>query len=170
MTRKRDPVKQKPEQKEFVDLIERSKKLIYKVCFMYGRTEDARQDLFQEIVMQIWRSFPGYDSTRKFSTWIYRIALNTAITFVRQESRNLEIETDERLIDLQVDARRVNPEATDCLNQIMAQLGEVDKAMLLLMLEDHSHAEIAEVLGISASNVGTRLHRVRQRFKGDGKA
>ena len=155
----------------FAELLERHRKIVFKVTYSYAWHPEDRAELAQEIALQLWRAFPKYDAARKFSTWMYRIALNVAITFVRDysEKRAREIAFDERLHD------RVDPDADDTetsqqfavLNRIIAQLDPLNRALMLLYLDEHSNAEIGEILGLTETNVSTRLSRLKQRIRND---
>jgi RNA polymerase sigma-70 factor (ECF subfamily) len=155
--------------REFVALIEQSKRLIYKVCFAYSKSPEDRQDLFQEIVVQLWKSFGRYKKERKFSTWLYRIALNTAISHVRKAGRRYRHETSavEPILGTTASTilRDYETEDVTALKRQIDQLGEMNKALIVLHLEGNSYREIAEVLGISESNVGTKLNRVKQQLR-----
>lgn len=152
----------------FLELIENSKKLIYKVCFTYGRTESVRNDLFQEIVLQVWRSFQRYDDSKKFSTWMYRIALNTAISFVRKEQKRIdnEVPMEQEFVHVAVQTESIGGDGDlTRLHQWMEKLDEIDKAIMLLKLEGKNHSEIGDVLGTSTSNVGTRFNRIKNQIQ-----
>lgn len=158
-------------QDEFRDLLERHRKIVFKVANTYGRQPDDRADLAQEIAAQLWRAFPGYDPQRAFSTWMYRIALNVAISHVRSESHRQRhaVPLDDELHDL-ADENGADHEAEQrvrALHRFIAQLEPLNRALLLLYLEDHSYREIAEILGISETNVATKISRLRQRIRTD---
>jgi RNA polymerase sigma factor (sigma-70 family) len=155
----------------FVQLLEEHKRLLYKVASAYCANAEDRRDLVQEIVIQLWRSFPRYDDRLKFSTWMYRIGMNVAISFLRGEGRRGGRETvalDQIDIIDSAAADRVLGEAGDdvrLLQRLVSRLDEMSRALIVLYLEGYSHAEIAEVLGISASNVGTRVNRIKNRLR-----
>ena len=139
-----------------------------KVTLTYGVSAEDREDLHQEILVQLWRSFASHDPARPFATWMYRVALNVAISHVRRVVRGRRIVTaveppldppDPRTNDVPTDER------LSILQRLMAGLDELDRALLLLHLEERSYREIADVLGLSESNVGTRLTRLRQRLR-----
>lgn len=135
-------------------------------CAWSGDTEE-RRDLQQEILMQVWRAWPTYDPQRRFSTWMYRIALNVALSWQRRNAWKREFHDpwdDERLGAVPM-AEQDDHEML--LQQVLATLDPMSRALLLLYLEDHSQREMAEVLGISESNVSTRLNRLRQRLRAE---
>ena len=158
----------------FADLLERHRKIVFKVANTYAWHPDDRADLAQEIAAQGWRAFPGYDPARSFSTWLYRVALNVAISFVRSHSLRQRhcVPLDEELHDV---AAAGSDHAADheagqqlrALQAFIARLDPLNRALLLLYLEDHSHRESAEILGISESNVATKLSRLRQRIRNE---
>jgi len=152
----------------FIEIISQNKKLIFKVCNSYCRNTDDRQDLVQEVIIRLWQSFGKYDERYKLSTWMYRIALNTAISHYRSGKRKnaSTISIHESLIDIADE----NPETEldDNVKQLYAfinQLDELNRALMILYLDDNSYREIAEVLGITETNVATRISRVKQQLK-----
>jgi RNA polymerase sigma-70 factor, ECF subfamily len=152
----------------FLSLLESHQRPLFKVCWAYGRTSHDRDDLFQEIVGQLWTSFGKYDRSRKFSTWMFRVALNVAINFRRRQQRQGR-ETAMRDVGseaaaLAIDDATKRDELRE-LRELLERQSDADRAILLLHLEGHSHREIGEVLGTSESNVGTRLHRVKQSLR-----
>lgn len=153
----------------FHDLLERHRKIVFKVANTYARLPEDRADLAQDIVAQCWRAFPDYDASRSFSTWMYRIALNVAISFVRsavQRDRKT-VALDEALHDV---AAADEPEADDrvsALYRCIGQLDSLNRALLILYLDDRSYRDIADILGISATNVATKISRLKQRIRAD---
>ena len=158
-------------QQRFESLLHEHRRIVFKVAALYSRSTADRDDLMQEISAQLWRSFAGYDEARaKFSTWMYRIALNVAISQARRErwseadrfepleSHHLETigggepigEQDERL---------------QALYAFIGQLDPLNRALILLYLEDRGYGEIADVLGISETNVATKINRIKQKLR-----
>ncbi|MFD0740482.1 RNA polymerase sigma factor [Lysobacter koreensis] len=153
---------------QFADLLERHRKIVFKVANTYAWHPDDRADLAQEIAAQGWRAFPGYDPARSFPTWLYRVALNVTISFVRGHSlrQRYSVPLDEELHDVAaVDIDHEAGQQLRALQAFIARLDPLNRALLLLYLEDHSHRESAEILGISESNVATKLSRLRQRIR-----
>jgi RNA polymerase sigma factor (sigma-70 family) len=154
----------------FVRLLGEHKRILYKIASTYCTDGEDRRDLVQEIVIQLWRSFPRYDDRFKFSTWIYRIGMNVAISFLRSERRRGRetVALDQvDIIDFAA-ADRVMGEAGDdirLLHRLVSRLDEMSRALIVLYLEGYSHAEIAEILGISVTNAGTRISRIRNRLR-----
>ena len=150
----------------FVEMIKENEALIFKVTAVYGNDPDDKQDLYQEIVLQLWRSFKKFRQEAKESTWIYRIALNTAISRLRKEKKDKNTETF--LVDWQAqisDDEDVLEERSKILYEQIAKLNDVEKAIVLLYLENKSHREISEITGLSESNVSTRMVRIREKLK-----
>lgn len=160
---------------QFLLLLEEHKRILYKVASAYCANAEDRRDLVQEMVIQLWRSFPRYDDQLKFSTWMYRIGMNVAISFFRSERRRGRDTVALEQIDV-IDyaaADRLMGEAGDdvrLLQRLVSQLDEMSRALIVLYLEGYSHAEIAEILGISVTNVGTRINRIKNRLREEHKA
>lgn len=153
-------------QDRFQALVDEHKKILYKVCNLYCRNRDDRDDLAQEIVVQLWRSFGSFDGRCQFSTWMYRIALNVAISFYRRESTRTRhvISDNERLLNA-VDESATQSEELQLLYQFIAGLDPLNKALVLLYLDGNSYQEIASVLGISETNVATKISRLKNMMK-----
>ena len=154
----------------FAALLERHRGIVLKVAGTYCRDPDDRADLAQDIAAQLWRAYPGYDPARSFSTWMYRIALNVAISFVRgrahrlRHAEGLEVSADE-FADAADDPESALRLRT--LQQVIARLAPMDRALVLLYLDERSHREIGEILGLSEGNVATKLSRIKQRIRDD---
>jgi RNA polymerase sigma factor (sigma-70 family) len=156
-------------QERFVALLEEHRKILYKVAASYCRNPADREDLAQEMVVQLWRSFDRYDERQRFSTWMYRVALNVAISFYRSESRRSQAMVPAAGPVLEIAAGAADSAALDDdlrqLRQAIEQLDELDRALVILHLDGNRHDAIAEVLGISETNVGTRLGRIKQKLR-----
>lgn len=157
-------------QQQFHALFEHHRKIVFKVANTYSRHPEDRADLAQEIAAQLWRAFPGYDPDRSFSTWMYRIALNVAISFVRRRRHDRHTEPlddghAEVVGDAGVDYE--TDERVRALDRFIAQLESLNRALLLLYLEERSYREIADILGISETNVATKISRLKQRIRQD---
>ena len=154
------------EAEHFNDLVRRHAGLIHKVAYAYCRDATNREDVLQEIALQIWLSHARYDRRFKETTWIYRIALNVAISFHRRERRHTERAQSRVENALTIEAPTSEPdEQVQLLLVCIGDLGALDKALVLLYLDDYDHPAIAEVLGISVSNVGTKLMRIKDRLR-----
>jgi RNA polymerase sigma-70 factor (ECF subfamily) len=157
----------KEQRQRFQETIEQHKGILFKVARTYCQNEDDRQDLMQEMMIQIWQSIHKYNDQFKISTWLYRISLNVAISFYRKSSTRSKKYTEltEQLIETPVEDKSENERQLYLLEQFISQLKEIDKALMILYLEDKSHTEIAEILGMSVSNVGTKIGRIKVKLK-----
>jgi len=154
---------------QFRELLERHRKIVFKVANTYCRDPHDRADLAQEIAAQLWRAFPGYDGERVFSTWMYRIALNVAISFRRSSGlreRHM-VALDEQLHDVAGATGAPEDDSVRALYRCIDRLDPLNRALLLLYLDERSQREIAEILGISESNVATKIGRLKQRLRDD---
>jgi RNA polymerase sigma-70 factor (ECF subfamily) len=149
-------------QDRFEALLSSHAGVLFKVVRMFARYPEDQQDLAQEIRLQLWRAFGKYEESRSFSTWMYRVALNTAISWGRRS--NPLIREAVALEDVHSAAPRPSEEV-QVMYQLIDGLDPMNRALLLLYLEELSHAEIGEVLGITAANVATKISRLRQRLK-----
>lgn len=154
----------------FVRMIQQHQKLIYKVCSIYAAATGDKEDLAQEIILQAWKAYPLFKGQSTISTWLYRISLNTAINYKRKQNRSPQLIYPEELLhhpgEQLSDANR---EEYKLLQQMIAGLPPLDKALILLYLEDKSYHEMAEITGISVSNVGTKLGRIKDKMKQQAK-
>ena len=141
--------------------------IVHKVAAAYANSPDDRRDLGQEICLQLCKAFPRYDHERRFSTWMYRIALNVAISFARtayvQRSTVALEDSDAHL--LEANAAPDVDERIELLQQLIAMLDPLDRALLMLYLEEYSYREIAETVGITETNVATKIGRLKQRVR-----
>src|SRR5579862_9323827 len=153
-------------QQTFQRLVEEHKKILYKVCSSFCRERDSRDDLAQEIMIQLWRSFSKFDGRCQFSTWMYRIALNVAISFYRREStRTRYVLSDEERVLGAVDETATQSAEIQALYQLIEGLEPLNKALVLLYLDGNSYLEIAEILGITETNAATKVSRLKQAMK-----
>lgn len=152
--------------KWFLSVLDSHQHLIHRVCWSYTSSTDDHEDLFQEIALRLLSAARNYDPARKLSTWIYRVALNVAIDFHRKRLRRsrerLGFESELESVSGQ---DRVVAEQLQELRELLDIQSEVDRALILLYLDGNSHSEIGEVLGISESNVGTRLSRLKKSLR-----
>jgi RNA polymerase sigma factor (sigma-70 family) len=154
--------------KQFTHTIEQHKGIILKVARVYCPSTEDRDDLVQEILIQLWKSYPRYDSTYKISTWMYRIALNVAISYYRSNQARNTLTTPLQEHDLNLSAEPNDRSKEDQLTQLETFIDELkafDKALILLYLDHKSHQEIAEIMGISNSNVGTKIGRIKEQLR-----
>lgn len=149
----------------FEQLIVKHQLLIHKICNIYGQTEDDKADLFQEITIQLWKSFSTFEHRAKFSTWLYRVALNTAITQKRKEKRKpVSISLSEKEMRIPDVNGENDEEDLVKLRLAIRQLKKVDRAIIFLYLEEKSYQEIAEIIGITSKNVGVKIVRIKAKL------
>ncbi len=152
----------------FWELLERHRGIVFKVANSYARLPEDRADLAQEIAAQLWRAFPRYDAARPFATWMYRVALNVGISSLRAlgaERSVVALDAAHEAIATPEGPSLEDVERIRRLERAIARLDPLSRALLLLYLEERSYAEIAEILGISETNVGTKLARLRLRMR-----
>ncbi|MCF6407468.1 sigma-70 family RNA polymerase sigma factor [Chitinophaga filiformis] len=154
-------------EKEFLQTINEHQGIIAKVCRMHCTTPADAEDLFQEIVLQLWKAWPAFNRQSKVSTWLYRISLNTAITRFRRSRttpvfRPLGVDSDNYA---EPPPQRIDVQYAPELQQAISRLNKFDKSLLLLYLDDKTYSEIAEILGLSISNVGVKINRIKKKLK-----
>ncbi len=148
----------------FLQDIQNNQNIIYKVCNLYRDSREDQEDLFQEIVYQLWKSYPGFKGESKLSTWMYRIALNTAIAAYRKPT--IKITYPEELPDqLHYSLDTNSSENEERLFSALRTLSDAEKAVISLYLEDFSYEEIAAITGLTENNVGVRLNRIKSKLK-----
>jgi RNA polymerase sigma-70 factor (ECF subfamily) len=155
------------QQQFFEKIVEQHKGIVFKVARTYCQDEEDRQDLMQEMMIQIWQSVHKYDDQFKISTWLYRICLNVAISFYRKSTTRVKGFTglDKQTDQIPIRESTATEHQLILLEQFISELKEMDKALMILYLEDKSHNEIAEILGMSVSNVGTKIGRIKDKLK-----
>ena len=154
-----------PNEKEFAQVVREQKSTIYTVCYMFSKDNDEVNDLFQEILINLWKGFASFEGRSDIRTWVYRVALNTCITIDRKKKRRRDkeakVEMDINLYeDNDADTKQVKK-----LYERINKLGVFDRAIVLLWLEGIAYDEIAAIVGITTSNVATRLFRIREQLK-----
>ena len=152
---------------KFVTLLEENQNIIHKICRLYTQSEAEHKDLFQEISIQLWKSFDRFEGKSKFSTWMYRVGLNTAITLYRKDKKRIDTYAlNDEISRIEVDQYDpVIDEQLNWLYQKIEKFSEIDKALVLLYLEDKKYDEIANTLGITAVNARVKMNRIKQRLK-----
>jgi RNA polymerase sigma factor (sigma-70 family) len=152
----------------FTELINENKGIIFKICNAYCFSKEDRDDLAQEIIYNLWKSFADYKAQFKFSTWMYRIALNVAISFYRKErNKKHRVTYSENLLVVEEDSSSNTEEERNLklLLKFVGELKEIDKSVILLYLGDKSYKEIAEITGITETNVATKINRIKDKLK-----
>lgn len=152
---------------DFIRMIEKRKGIIYKIANAYSRSSQDQEDLVQEIILQLWRSFGNYDPEYKITTWIYRIALNVSISHYRKDvvRKKCTIPLTEHLIDSSDPEEENQAEDIQQLKKFIQELDEMNRALMILYLDGNSHQEISFVLNISVSNVGTKISRIKEKLR-----
>ena len=151
----------------FLELVEQNQDIVHKICSLYASNVDDRRDLSQEIVCQLWKSFQSFRGDSKFTTWMYRVALNTALLNVRRNRRRVRTESlgDHHGEIHSPTIRQEEHGKISRLYEAISQLHQFDRAIILLYLEQLSYRDISEVIGISESNVSVRLVRIKKKLK-----
>ena len=153
----------KDEQKQvFEDWLNQYKTLVFKVVRAYALSPADKNDLFQDITIQLWHSIPTFRQEASVSTWIYRISLNIAIKWVRKEKKHSQAEPIENVEFLLMDSGNKTDERLEWLYEEIHRLDEIDRSLILLLLDGFSYKEMAGILGISESNVGVKINRIKK--------
>ena len=151
----------------FVDLIYEHQAVLHRVCSVYESLPEDREDLHQEILMQSWRSFASFNGQSKFSTWLYRVALNTALSRRRKAPGRREVASPTGTsVDVAVDERSDSDADVEMLYQCIQELSTLNRAIVLLYLEQRTYEEIAEITGLSRTNISVRLVRIKAELRG----
>jgi RNA polymerase sigma-70 factor (ECF subfamily) len=149
--------------RHFLELIHTHQSIIHKICFVYGKNKADQEDLQQEIILQLWKSFPSFHENAAFSTWMYRVALNTAINQTRRPGLLLDTSSSPEIPYDPSNSYHLSEEI-HILYKAISKLRKIEKAIILLWLEEKSYEEIAESIGISVKNVSVRLVRIRTKL------
>jgi len=152
-------------EKQFEQHIKVNELLIYKVCRMYAYTAVDREDLFQEIVIQLWKAYPKFRGESKFSTWLYRVALNTAITGLRKKKDFIESPEPSQLPEGISDENTDREDELVQLHQAIGQLNQVEKAIVMLYMEDKTYEEMEEIMGMNQGNLRVKMNRVKEKLR-----
>ena len=151
----------------FVTELEDNQNIVHKVCSLYTNDKDSHNDLFQEITIQLWKAYPKFRGDSKFSTWMYRVALNTAMVYLKKKKRVVTsgIEIDERLLQRKDIVDNEEEEQIRKLYDTIKKLSDIERGIIMLYLEGKSHEEIAEIIGFTTTNVGTKIGRIKKKLK-----
>ncbi|MFV8226066.1 RNA polymerase sigma factor [Christiangramia aquimixticola] len=152
---------------QFVTNLEKHQNIAHKICRIYTNDQDSHNDLFQEITIQLWKAYPKFRGEAKFSTWMYRVALNTAITLYRKKKKSLKTQ-DFDTVHFKIKSEEYDPAAEQHLKLMydaIKQLNDIDKALVFLYLEDKNYAEISYTLGITEVNARVKMNRVKSKLK-----
>lgn len=154
-------------EREFIQQVDDNQNIIHKICRLYTADEHAHKDLFQEISIQLWNAYPKFRGDSKFSTWAYRVALNTAISLYRKKTRTIAtIEFDSTIHKFKYDEYNYQEEEQlKILYKAVHQLNDIEKALVFMYLEDKDYTEISETLGISEVNARVKMNRIKTKLK-----
>ena len=152
-------------EKEFLAMIKQYEWVIYKVCYLYTNQTATTSDLYQDSVLNLWKAYPKFRQECKVSTWIYRITLNTCISFIRKEKNIPEIiSLTDRIEEISNERDELKAMLRE-LYRLINKLGELDKSLILLYLEEKNYEEIAEITGLTVTNVATKLSRIKEKLR-----
>ncbi len=154
-------------EQNFVLQIKMHQNLIHKICRLYTHDDDAHKDLFQEITIQLWKAYPKFRGEAKFTTWAYRVGLNTAITLYRKKKKNIDTTSiNDMFITIKNDDYNdETEERIKLLYKAVQLLNDIEKALIFMYLEDKDYTEIAETLGISEVNARVKMNRIKTKLK-----
>lgn len=151
---------------EFVKQLNENQNIVHKICRLYTNDQHAHNDLFQEVTVQLWRAYPKFRGDSKFSTWMYRVALNTAITLYRKSSRRVKTQ-DYDTVQFKIEDQQEDDEQMEQLTLLygaVKQLNDIEKALVFLYLEDKNYREIAETMGITEVNARVKMNRIKTKL------
>ncbi|MFT3749328.1 MAG: sigma-70 family RNA polymerase sigma factor [Agriterribacter sp.] len=154
------------QQQQFLEILRQNGGILHKVCRMYGNTEEDRQDLFQEMIAQLWKAYPGFRQEAKISTWIYRIALNTAIAGYRKQQRQVFTIAMNADMSIMNDADDlIKAERLKLMYSAIARLTDVEKALVMLYIEDKTYEEMEDILGMTQGNLRVKMNRIKEKLR-----
>ena len=149
-------------EEEFLGHIKQHRGILNKICFAYSNSNEEFKDLYQEIMYQVWKSYGNFRGDSQMSTWLYKVALFTALAFLKKKPKQVHEDVEQTQLPA---PEATSDERQEILKNAMNLLPETDKAVLLLYLEDHSYKEMADILGISESNIGVKINRIKKKLK-----
>jgi RNA polymerase sigma-70 factor, ECF subfamily len=152
-------------EKEFIELVDKHQGILHKICNIYFYKNPYKEDYYQEMLIRLWKSYPGFRKQSSFSTWLYKVALNTAIDILRKHSirpSHIELSKNEFTIPFSDDA--TESDNRDKLYEAINCLNDIEKAIILLYLEEYDYKEIADIIGISESNTGVKINRIKKQL------
>ncbi|PWW30598.1 RNA polymerase sigma factor [Chryseobacterium sp. AG844] len=155
------------QEKTFIEFFKPNQRLVHKICKIYTDNAEDHEDLFQEITIQLWRSFSGFKGEAKFSTWMYRVALNTAIILFRKPKKNERrtVDIDVSSLTMEYEEDEDNEHKLKKMYKAIYELSHVEKALIMMYLEDKSYREIGEILGITEGNARVKMNRAKNNLK-----
>ncbi|WP_047244786.1 RNA polymerase sigma factor [Maribacter thermophilus] len=152
---------------KFVTELQDNQNIVHKICSLYTNDRESHNDLFQEITIQLWKAYPKFRGEAKFSTWMYRVALNTAITLYRKSKKRISTQDYESVIfKIKADEYdETEEQQLKLMYKAVRQLGDIDKALVFMYLEDKNYTEIAETLGITEVNARVKMNRIKTKLR-----
>ena len=155
-----------PTQDKFISEIDSHQNIIYKICHLYTNNKIDFKDLYQDIVLQLWKSYSNFKGKSKLSTWIYQVSLNTALYKIRQEKSKLHLDT---LAQFHYDIPEISDsdkkENIEKVKELLSELTDIEKALITLYLDEYSYNDISEIMGITKTNVATKINRIKQKLR-----
>lgn len=149
-------------EKEFTELLHQNQGIVHKICNLYFNNRTEKEDYQQELIIQLWKAFPSFKNQSKFSTWMYRVCLNAAIDIIRKEkSQSMFIKVDNHDIKRIADKENEIDTNQEKLYRVINRLSDIDKAIITMYLDEFTYKEIAETIGISESNTGVKINRIK---------
>ena len=149
-------------EKEFIELLYQNQGIVHKICKLYFHNRAEKDDYQQELIIQLWKAYPSFKNESKFSTWMYRVCINAAINLLRKEKTQAKLIQFDNYDFIKIpDSNNDSNENKEKLYQVIAKLSETDKAIITLYLDEFSYKEIAEIVGISESNTGVKINRIK---------
>lgn len=153
-------------EREFVELLEKNQNIVHKICRIYANSSDEHKDLFQEIAIQLWKSYPYFRGDSKFSTWMYSISLNTAMSLFRKNKKyKNEVSFSLTEHNFKQEETENIDEKINTMYQAIHQLNDVEKALIMMYLDDKNYDEISEILGITQGNARVKMNRAKNKLK-----
>ncbi|MCT3906981.1 sigma-70 family RNA polymerase sigma factor [Elizabethkingia anophelis] len=152
-------------EKEFLEKIEKHKGMIFKISKMYLENQEDREDLFQEIILQLWKSYQAFEGKSQFSTWLYRVSLNTAITFLKRDKKRTDKNELHENIDIEAEQNTDKELQTEFLYKAVQELNPIEKALIFLFLEGQNYKQISENMGITEVNARVKLNRTKEKLQ-----
>ncbi|MEL5903482.1 RNA polymerase sigma factor [Elizabethkingia anophelis] len=152
-------------EKEFLEKIEKHKGMIFKISKMYLENQEDCEDLFQEIILQLWKSYQAFEGKSQFSTWLYRVSLNTAITFLKRDKKRTDKNELHENIDIEDEQNTDKELQTEFLYKAVQELNPIEKALIFLFLEGQNHKQISENMGITEVNARVKLNRTKEKLQ-----
>ena len=150
---------------EFEEMVRKNRGTIYTVCYMFSNDQDEVADLFQEVLINLWKSLPSFEGRSDVRSWIYRVSLNVCISLDRKKRRHKTVALTMDINPFEETETNRNSRQMDMLRQRIAKLGQYDRAIIMLWLENMNYEEIAAIIGISVKNVSVRLYRIKEELK-----